>query len=96
MVLPVAPGTAGGLGGPVGVAGRGGTDAPGPAAEAARGLARICFTCSINFPESNGLGMCPFAPTAMALAGSTGFPPPSSNTGMFFRAASALIFSHSS
>jgi hypothetical protein len=90
MVLPVAPGTAGGLGGPVGAVGRGGTDAP------ARGLARICFTCSINFPESNGLGMCPFAPTAMALAGSTGFPPPSSNTGMFFRAASALIFSHSS
>jgi hypothetical protein len=53
------------------------------------GLARMVLTCSINFALSNGLGMCPFAPTAMAFAGSMGVGPPSSNTGMSLSAASA-------
>jgi len=56
---------------------------------AAFGLARICLTCSMSLPESNGLGMCPLAPTAMAFAGSMGVPPPSSKTGTSFSAGSA-------
>jgi len=62
----------------------------------ALGFARICFTCSTSFCESNGFGMCPFAPTAIALAGSTGVPPPRSSTGMWRIPASARTLSHNS
>ncbi len=108
IVLPAAPGTAAGLGAAAGAAGRAAAGAPGGlggaapagaaglAAAAARGLARICFTCSISLPESNGLGMCPLAPTAIALAGSIGVPPPSSSTGTSLMAASWRTFWHSS
>jgi hypothetical protein len=40
--------------------------------------------------------MCPFAPTAIALAGSIGFPPPRSRTGTSFKAASERTRWHSS
>jgi hypothetical protein len=68
----------------------------GAAVGTAFGLARICFTWSISFCESNGLGMWPFAPTEIALDGSIGVPPPSSRTGMCRMLASARTFSHNS
>jgi hypothetical protein len=92
--LAAGGGGADGLGGTGGIAGlaaaAGFGGAEGAAGTiAAFGVARICFTCSISLPESNGLGMWPFAPTAMALVGSMGVPPPSRRTGTSLRAASA-------
>jgi hypothetical protein len=93
IVLPAPPGTAAGFGAPAGAGGRDTTGGPGgraPAEGAAsRGFARICFTCSISFPESNGFGISPLAPTACAFVASTGTPPPSSSTGTSLMAASA-------
>src|SRR5882724_9271376 len=94
MVVPAAPGETAGLGiagGPDGLAG-GTPGLAGPGAAAAItgfafGFARMVFTCSINLALSKGLGMCPFAP--IAIAGSIGVGPPSRSTGTSFRAASA-------
>jgi len=52
------------------------------------GFARMVLTCSMSFALSNGFGICPFAPTAIALAGSMGAGPPSSSTGTSFNEAS--------
>jgi hypothetical protein len=90
-----APGTGGRDGGAAGLAG-GGAEGFGAAVGTAFGFARICFTWSMSFCESNGLGMCPFAPTAIALEGSMGVPPPSRRTGMCRMLASARTFSHNS
>ena len=60
------------------------------------GFARMVLTCSMSFALSNGFGICPFAPTAIALAGSMGAPPPSSSTGTSLIDASARTFWQSS
>jgi hypothetical protein len=97
IVLPAAPGAAGALGAAGGDGREADGGAPGlaDADAAARGFARICFTCSISCPESKGLGMCPLAPTAIAFAGSIA-PPPRSKTGTSLVPASARIFWQSS
>jgi hypothetical protein len=96
MVVPAAPGETAGLGvagGPDGLAG-GTPGLAGPGAAAAMaglafGFARMVFTCSISLALSKGFGMCPFAPTAIAFAGSIGVGPPRSSTGTSLSAASA-------
>jgi hypothetical protein len=91
-----AEGLGGGGGTTAGLAAAGGAETAGFAVATPRGLARICFTWSMSLVESNGLGMCPLAPTAMAFEGSIGDPPPRSSTGTSFRPASARTFWHSS
>ena len=96
IVVPLPPGETAGLAVGGGADGRAGA-APGliaaPAAGAmigfAFGFARMVLTCSISLALSNGLGMCPFAPTVMAFAGSMGTGPPRSSTGTSLSAASA-------
>src|SRR2546425_6347310 len=96
IVLPLAPGETAGLAAGEGAVGRPAA-APGFAVWAAAGamtgfafgFARMILTCSISFPLSNGFGMWPLAPTAMALAGSSGAGPPRSSTGTSLSAASA-------
>src|SRR5205807_2964145 len=73
IVLPLPPGETAGFV-PVGGADGRPAAAPGFAAAAAAGamtgfafgFARMVLTCSISFPLSNGFGMWPLAPTAMA------------------------------
>jgi len=96
IVLPAAGETAGaetaGLGGfelrAGGAGGFGGPEEAGAMTGFAFGFARMVLTCSMSFALSNGFGMCPFAPTAIALAGSMGAGPPSSSTGTSFNEAS--------
>src|SRR5919204_1847681 len=96
IVLPDPVGTAepaglGGVGFEFRAGGAGGFwGGGGPAAMTgfAFGFARMVLTCSISFALSKGFGMWPFAPTAMALAGSMGAGPPSRSTGTSFSDAS--------
>jgi hypothetical protein len=71
-----------------GAGGLGGAEEAGAMTGFAFGFARMVLTCSMSFALSNGFGMCPFAPTAIALAGSMGAGPPSSSTGTSFNEAS--------
>ena len=76
--------------------GFGGVEEAGAMAGFALGFARMVLTCSMSFALSNGFGIWPFAPTAIAFAGSMGGGPPSSRTGTSLREASPRTRWHSS